>query len=415
MERKIYNPDERIEAVREYTASFVSEIGLSHKVKVDSVKTRNGATQISISSTGTDIRLGNADPGTVEILEGNTEEVIRYISSAIGKPGAPVCSTDLLEQPEFQSSSLRQVTSMSSTPNLVLKQFMRFPDRIPVTYGSTSGINAAEVMETLLCAKESTALGKPSEVIFDFSGTDSPRSRQILAASLDIFADKNNVLSFISSLGQTSQEQMLEAAEIIFNGQPISFIPSEAIFRKMGESFTMGKLLVLARLSGSDPKLFGDMRSKDIFSRQRGIPLSTPICELDNPAGFAFYARGAVLGADFSGSYISPLKLTDKANIYKILSTYGALASQRGGEGVVLCPIQKHRIQTRQQINRQSGDPVDIRVLAYLSQISPDKFEVLANDFRNSCRVLSAGEAIEIGTTDKRFCVEDYFEEVLSI
>jgi hypothetical protein len=301
--------------------------------------------------------------------------------------------------------------------NLFLTELTGIPaTTIPCIYGSTNGLNLAELWETIICTEALKACGQEAWTIFGTGGHDSPRSREMFQDSFAALPTKfkKTFGQFRESLGRTLGEQRIDAARRLIKTNKITFVPDEKIFAALGKNFSLGKLLLLAQIAGEDPKLFDTIRTSDLSavcnqSKEGQKRLSGAVAEIGSePAGFTYYAREVIIAADFPGFTLMPFKLTTHANIYKILSGYGALAAQNEDRGAILCPLQRQRIQTARQAEAGS-DPCDVIVMAFLAKNFPENFARLTQDFAQTCRVLSPNEGIGLGTQDNRFIIENYF------
>ncbi|KKQ75846.1 MAG: hypothetical protein US96_C0003G0004 [Candidatus Woesebacteria bacterium GW2011_GWB1_38_5b] len=393
----------------------VVALGLDSKIAITPVVSKKGNDLILIDA-GREFKL-DAKSGLEVINGGNFSNLIRMLSHGFPGSQEPASTPDLLNQSEFAEACLSQaVLGADLVGNTLLNKISGAPGEfIPVYYGSTDGINFAEVLETQLCAQALQARGLPSYVIFDTDGFDSGRNVQnavnsshVVPVSLEAEFEQ-----FSLSLGDSTKDRSIEATKRLTNDGSIFFASNEEVFDAVGKNLSIGKLALLARLAGGDPKLFDSRTVSDILrkidSLSPTIDPQTPVNQSGlKPAGFSMYAREAVISAEFKGVVGMPLKLTTHANIYKMLGRYGSLLSQRVNSGAILFPIQRQRIQTRAQ-SLAGTDPVDPVVLAFLSEKFPEALKKLKNDFIKNCQVLTPQKAIETGTGDNRFIIEDYF------
>jgi len=411
--------DNEIESVAMDLKQLVEKIGLDQKVSVSVKLGRNQISQLLISGVNGKLLVGNGS-GLEKLAEGKLSFALNLIAKSICSSGNPVSSTQLLTEDAFSSSCVTEVSFPEEIKgNVLLKKFTTSAQNVvPIFYGSTSGINSAELLETEICAGGLEEKGVETEVVFDMSGADSPKAEEIKDESLEIISPelKEQFSDFVLELGNTPSAQMAEAASLITGVKSkIKIVPAGEIFLTLGKKLTIGKLMVLARLAGQDPKLFEGLKLSDAMKtaerKDMGREFITTAVSDTNlsPAGFSYYARDAVIGAEYDGVVGLPFKLTTHANIYKPLGGFCGLFSQREGQnGAILLPIQRHRIQTRSQ-SEIGADPIDVRVLAFLESKFPNQMQKLIRDFRLSCKVLSPSEAIAQGTGDKRFIIEDYF------
>jgi len=413
------NNNNEVEAVAFDLQQLVSSMGLGEKVSVELRVGRKQNQQLCISGPNGEFLVGNGN-GIEKLAGDKFSFAIDLIARCIGRTGNTVTSTQLLKDNAFSSSCLTELSLPTATAgNKFLKRFTNSAQSvIPIFYGSTSGLNAAELLETEICAESFDKKGIETEVIFDVSGADSPKAVEIKNESTESLSPqlRGQLSSFILRLGNTSIAQITEAAALITKEKPkIKVVPASEIFLTLGKKLTVGKLMVLARLAGQDPRLFEGLKLSDALKiadrKDKGREFVTRAVTdiILPPAGFSFYARDAIIGAEFDGVVGLPFKLTTHANIYKPLGGFGGLLSQREGQnGAILLPIQRHRIQTRSQ-SETGSDPVDIRVLAFLGLKFPNEMQRLISDFRLSCKVLSPTEAISQGLGDKKFIIENYF------
>ncbi len=316
---------------------------------------------------------------------------------------------DLLKRPAFQLAC--QVSLVLPSSPLEFAEISS-PLKHLVFYGSTSGLNIAELLETSLCADFLNSNGVPATVVFDHSGHNSQQASKIRADSVkSMIPDSNQVLfnSFLATLGKNAEDQTIAAAKML-TGNRVTFVKAEQIAESMGQKLNLFRLCVLAKISGNDPFVTTGKRASELLSNLSFTELLLPFGKREDLAGFSLYARDAILGSDPNCSYGVPLKLTDKANIYFLLEREKALLGQKKPDsGVLVMPITRHRIQTPTQIALQTGDPVDPTVLAYLAQREPSSWQKLVTEFTDSCQVLTPDQAIQKGTGDVRFNIANYF------
>jgi len=415
---------------RETAQGLIDDMGLRRRIKVESSTTPRGKELVELVGNGNRVVL---DQGGLALL-GDSEKQVPHLLKVLGRlleTDAPQSATtqDLMRRKAYARSSLSEVNSDKIwNGNRRLNSTMRIPEvAIPCTYGSTGGLNMAELLETMICADSARSRGiRPVETVFSMTGGDALRARQILAQSSAVIPEgrRADFDDFIRNLALRGSDQIRAAAEKLMgwkfmgNRRGARIVESDVIMRGLGRDFSYGKLLLLARLAGGDPGLFNERKTSWEVARARregvrqAVTDALPFDQPDAIRGIVYYARDTVLAGDFPGHVLMPLKVTTHANIYKLLEGYGALASQRTARGevggAILCPIQKHRIQTRAQTG--GGDPCDVRVLAYLAERSPDGYRGLLQDFEDHCRVLSPLEVTTLPASDKRFIVENYFE-----
>lgn len=392
--------------------AVINSFGLSQKIDVSTIVSRKGTQLISLNA-GKEHTYSVKEIDTA-LNSGKFSDIVRVIARAFPGPEQDTSAIDLLNREAFKTATLSEVVvSNVQQGNHFLNEVSGMPSsEVPVFYGSTDGLNLAEVWETALCAQSLTARGVPSYVLFDTGGHETRKANEMLVASERVIpTDKvDQFEAFKLSLGQSITQQRLNAAQLL-TSSPLSFVTHEEIFKVVENELTIGKMALLARLTGGDPKIFQNLKHSQLMQLldEHAIEPQALIPDIqDEPAGFAMYAREALIAAEGHGHMAIPLKLTTHGNIYKLLERYGSLASQRPDGGTILCPITRHRIQTRGQA-LVSADPCDVLVLAFLSQEFPDQFATLKSDFENTCTVLTAEQAIDKGTVDKRFIVEDYF------
>ena len=395
---------------------LVTDLGLGNQVGIDSKPCRSGG--IRIIFAGKREISAAWGSGLDQIENAKYSLLIKLIARSLACGERSVSSGDLLEKESFRDACVTEVQlSEPSKGNEFLSSLTEVDDaRIPFFYGSTDGLNFAELLETVLTARYLESRGLDATVIFDTAGNDSKRSRQMLSESISVlpYELRQEFFNFLKSIGDTLQEQRISAAKGLLPNTNLRILPAEQIFDALGKKLTVGKLAVLAKIAGEDPQLFQGVRVSELLastnqSREGLQLLKTLVSETGlQPAGFTYYARDAVIAAEFRGIVGFPFKLTDHANIYKILDGYSALYSPSKGSGAILCPIQRQRIQTRSQ-SQEGADPFDVTALFFLSQKFPEEFHLLIEDFTLSTRILTPTEAIGIGNKDKRFIIEDYF------
>lgn len=409
-------PTNETEILASSLTHLVKDMGLGEKVRITTRPVRSGGQQIEIISNRA-LRAAWGS-GLEQLRDGQFSLLLKFIARTLAESGRSTDTIDLLRKQEFSFSCLAETTlSENSKGNKFLTELIGASDRvIPCLYGSTNGLNFAELLETTICASAIRDRGLDSVVIFDTSGNNTEHSRKTLSESVAVLPDrlKKEYPPFLESLGASPREQRSKAAKRLLAGSNIVIIPSVKIFSELGNKFSVGKLAVLAKIAGEDPLLFKRLKTSELLAScnqsKSGLRiLRTSVYDMNlEPAGFTYYAREAVIAGDFPGLVALPLKLTSHANIYKILGGYGSLSSQNQDGGAVLCPIMRQRIQSKRQAS-EGADPFDVTVLAFLAEKFPSNFNRLRQDFANSCKVLSPTRAMELGTKDKRFIVEDYF------
>ncbi len=402
--------------------SLIAAMGLDQRVVASADVSKTGKSIVRLRGSVEMV----ADPGAVDnILDGDMPCLFRLLENCFVKDKGNFTATDLLERENFSKATLSNVALYPTVQgNEVLTKMQGLSGEVvPFTFGSTSGLNFAEVLESSICAQQAgEKLGRETVVLFGTDGHESSHADEMLEDSLKIIPSGQvaEFEQFSMQLGKTLSQQRVDAAKLLlgnFMGEvslPV-FVEETLVTKNVGERFTLGKLLLLAKLAGSDPVLFkgrlGEEKSSRLLAKEgiNGRLGESVASQNGEMAGFGYYAREAVLAADFAGVVIYPLKLTTHANIYKILDSYGGLFSPDTNTGAILCPISRHRIQTRAQA-RENSDPCDVVVLAFLASKFPEQFAKLVADFKKSCVVLSPEEAIAAGTRDTRFIVEEYFQ-----
>lgn len=413
---------------RETVQGLIDDIGLGRQLSVKLSVTPRGNEMVELAGIGERIVLDQGGLSTLEKPQKQIPHLLKLVSRLV-KSDAPQSATtqDLMRRESYRTSALTEIDPSNIVQgNTFLNRILGLREiSVPCSYGSTGGLNMAELLETMMCADSARRRGIRSvETVFSMTGGEAGRARQILAQSTAVIPERKRTDfdDFVRNLGMRGSDQIRTAAEMLI-GQDryrnnTHIVDSDSIMRGLGRDFTFGKLLMLARLSGGDPGLFDAQKTSWEVARARREDIRkavTDVLPFDRPdaiRGIVYYARDTVIAGDFPGYVLMPLKVTTHANIYKLLEGYEALASQRADRGEVggalLCPIQKHRIQTRAQTS--GGDPCDARVLAYLENRSPHAYRSLVQDFREHCRVLSPDEVVEHDGGDKRFIIENYFE-----
>lgn len=341
-----------------------------------------------------------------EILAG-PKNLADSIARLLPNLGNNMTTTDLLKRDAFVRATRPPLVRPSG--NRILEQITR-STAIPVMYGSTGGLNFAEVLETVVCAEALRDTGASATVLFDTSGHDTLTGESDTANFFywyDLGSGKDYT-DFCLSLGSTEKDQRLSAAKRLLGKTRVNFVDSTQVNTAMGQLFNPFHVCVLARCVGTDPVIFKGQRASQVLSG--GFDgLLEPIGSREDLGGFTHYAREAILAQQSDGVVGLPLKLTPKANIYGTLEINTALLGQRPEGGAMLFPITRHRIQTPPAIKEGRGDPVDVRILAFLAQREPSGMSDLIKEFNTSCQVLTPEEAIETGTKDKRYNIFDFF------
>lgn len=390
--------------------------------------TRKGKERLTIQGLNRSITL-DSDNGLDRLISDARFLLDKLISCAEIPPAlrGDCGSTDLLQEPSFAKACLSAVV-LGSSPLMGNKLLVGLgqlePETIPVAYGSTAGINFAEVLETALIAdKAGKELNQRAEVIFDYDGQFSEISRRIFEDSLVNLPLhlRERMINFREAGSALITGRIKATTELInrIDGLPkITLVDLLDEFRSLGERFSLGQLLALARIAGNDPVLFYatyELRTNAVLdglkSRSRlfqeGIDsLIRPVCclldqENLRPGGLTCYALQTILSKE-KGVVVLPFKLTPNANIYKILQPVGALFD--GQKGAILAPISRLRIR-----NKNSDQPIDPMALAILALDQPSGFERLINGLKDSFQVLKPDQAIQKGVGDTLFLIENYF------
>lgn len=394
-----------------------TQVGVTRNTQKDRLEIVGSSQKILLDDQG----------GLDRVRGGDIGFLFGILARSSGMPG-DFSATDLLKSLKFAQAVFSEVDfTQQFNPNVILQKLVSLEDRsIPVSYGSTSGINFAEVLETAICSEAVREKGVQSSVVFDFEGADSPQSRQIFEASMRALPVRlrERALNFITQVDGALINSRLKATKELVAQLPdlpqIEFIDGIEVFRALGEDFTIAQLLLMAKIAGQNPKLFINSEKgvvTPISIARKAQKLKEPFKYLRGgvvgfidrgfkPAGFSYYAREARIGMK-PGVVVTPFKLTDKANIYKILAPTAALFSAERNQGIILAPITRQRIQTR--IIEGVGENLDPIALGILAADQPLSFQKLVRAFREVCRVLTVDEAIEKGEVDSRFFIEDFF------
>lgn len=408
------------------------QTGIAPIISVQNGQTRDNA-RPRLEITGPFKRVFEVDETVLSQIEsGNIDTLMqalvktspRFINKSFSAPA-------LLELPEFRAACLSEINPRQPlSPNKFLAAQMSDPGKIPVFYGSTAGINFAEVVETALCAQTIFDQGSQSGVLFDYESKNTPKSQEIFVNSRTILPSylQERVDNFIKDTEGGLIGARLRATRLLLQDLSLpkfQFIDGRDIFANLSGDFpfSIGQLLLMAKMAG-DPKLIlstntqgkeFSFNSADIAKQLDSNPfvgLSTSVTELlkspRRPAGFAYYARDARI-ALFEGVIGIPFKLTEMANIYKILYPIGGLYNQDSNRGAILLPIQRQRILYRLSPSSIKGEAVDPVALYVLASDQMSSFINLMADFRSNCRVLTPDEAIKSGTTDNKMFIDQYF------
>lgn len=401
--------------------ALLSESGISglFNLQVKVSKTRAGDDQLEITGPAKKLSL-NTGNGLRQIQKGDLKLLVERLVTATAVLPGNIEAPKLLEQERFKRACLSEVCLRNglSTHKFAGEVVGIDPNQIPVFYGSTSGINFAEVLETALCARALQDRGFNAAVIFDFDATPSDESNNIFFDSVTVLPPslRERTMRFRQDTEGGLMGGRLKAVRELLGqveGLPeVNLVDGRNVFATMGNRFTLGQLLVLARLAGNDPRLFEDngvpVSARTLTSTSNSLEfLTRPVSGFINsgvkPAGFTYYAREAVMGS-LGGVAGRPLKLTEKANIYKVMLSTTALFNETSSQGTVFFPISRFRIPAG-----VFGRPVDPIALKVLADENPGKFQDLIRDFRAVFQVLTPEQAKIEGTADKRFPVEQYF------
>ncbi len=400
-------------------ANILESSGISPLVKAEIGQTQAGRPRLTLTGAVKTV-MSDEGSGLSRILEGDVGSFLSLLAKTIAIPG-DLSSTQLLSREDVRSACVTEINLKNITRPLILTH--RDDGKLPVFYGSTAGINFAEVLETALCGKFLQEK-VDAKVYFDTDNRDSAESQAILIESVTMLPItlKEKINNFIQRNGQELfTARLMATLELLsqIEGIPeVEFSNIMTPFRLIKNQFTLGQLMLMAKAAGSDPKLF-ESKGQEIKVRdliEKGVSqvnpfelLSKPVFDQFStmgPSGFTFYAREARLGQLYSLAV--PLKLTDKANIYKILLSMRSLYNDQTGLGITLMPISRMRILPRE--SRISTRPIDPVVLRIMSLEDPVGFQRLVTAFKDKFKVLSPDEAIKAGTGDIRFVATDFMK-----
>lgn len=415
--------------------TFLTESGLDMFFRSEVVTTRSGNPQLKIDGRNI-AKTVRIDPqgGLERIRAGDIDFLMSTLGRLFTIPGS-FSGPDLLKDPLFAEASLDRLPNQAS---LVANSFTQRlvgvdPDCLPVFYGSTAGLNIAELLETSLSALQARQHGIATAVVFDYEEIDSPESNAIFERSIRILPPtlRDRVTNFVSESSTLMQARLRATRRLIelIGGLPdINLVDEKVVFDQLRADFTIGQLVMLSKMAGNDPQLFAQDGMRFTTSRllEKGLLqlspielLKTPVAEIIargfQPLGFTFYAREARIGR-FPGAIGNLLKLTDKGNIYKALRSIGALFDHTTQQGVVVFPATRQRIQIAEphmegyRLNTTNDKPVDPVVLMVLAEDQPGAFDILITKFRTGFRVLTPAEAIAQGTVDRRFYINQEFD-----
>lgn len=411
----------------EQIPALLEESGMLRLVKarVNLGTTRQGATRLEIFGPGKMVFMDESS-GLESIRQGRIKLLVENLVKANGALPVNMTAPELLAVERFRQACVSEVLLPDFVaPNTFLQSLKsRGGGQIPIFYGSTAGINFAEVLETALAAKALNEKGIRSMVIFDFDGRKSCESDAIFFEGLRVLSGdlKERMVNLSKEKGLMGArlESVKDLIERVPNFPEIDFVDGLDVFQILGGDFTLGQLLLMARMAGNDPRvltqesriytantLLGDSEGR-ICDVGHGLnTLRTSFAQVLSkrllPAGFSYYARDAVIGK-MPGIVGVPLKLTEAANIYKVMLTTDSLFNPATGSGALLLPITRFRIQSK-----LFGRPIDPMVLRFLAEEEPESFCNLIGNFQAEFKVLTPDEAIAAGTSDRRFFIEDYF------
>lgn len=419
------NMIEELEINQSNIEIILSTLGADQILQAN-IRTNNKGNKIlTLSSESRVVEVGEGS-GLALIRQGQIRVLVERVADALRTNRENVSTTDLLDTPVFRQAVISEIASlgMLKANEFFQATFGIMPNNIPVFYGSTSGINFAEVIETAICSKDLQQRGLKSSVIFDYdskSGLISDRifvtSRLLLKSELQLQVDERRRIFGLANARLLAAQELLDRIPDL---PDIQFVEGIEVFNRLSSqfSFTVGQVLLMSRIAGNDPDLFSglDLLRREILIKKENIfkrfnPLMAVSMSVSEymgnvlrPKGFTYYARDARI-CQFAGVVAIPLKLTDKANIYKILHPMGSLFDPNKNQGGILMPIMRQRIG-----GKSLDQPIDPIVLQILADNDPIGFERLVCSFREQCRVLSVDDAIRAGTRDNRFYVEDFFE-----
>lgn len=400
----------------EQIPTLIEESGITGilGVRLKISQTRQGARRLEVTGPAKTIFLDDKN-GLESVCSGDARILVDQLSGVATAIKGNMDAPTLLKDARFKRACLGESCLADLETNCLMGELVELPTKsVPVFYGSTSGINFAEILETALCSKAIQDQGLESSVVFDFDGLASEESNRIFAQSMADLPTllREKTLNFSQNFeGGLIGGRLKASKELLsrIDGLPeVNFVDGLDVFKTLKERFTLGQLLVLSRIAGNDPGLFmkngetltrTSLLSFDLFNKSIGAIIE----EGCKPAGFTYYARDAIIGP-LGGAMGFPFKLTEAANIYKVMASTSALFDPETKRGILLLPITRFRIQ-----KGILGRPIDPIALMMLADDQTEAFVSLIRDFRQEFKVLSPEEVIQKGAADRKFLIEKYF------
>lgn len=391
-------------------------------------QTRSGQDQLKITTVDQTRSILIDQQSGLDRFLSEMEFFMRKITHTVAPVRGNFDAWQLLGNPRFMQACASEVDlNQDLAGNQFLTQVVGLPaGTIPVFYGSTAGINLAELLETSLSAKFLKQKGINCEVVFDFEAIESRESQAIFDQSMKALplSLREKALNFSQGFSRRIDGRLAATEDLLarMDGLPkVNLVDGVTLFDKLRDNFTLGQLLLMARIAGNNPKLFEGTRrsvslvdflsdnlptqlqSKSIMDLLK-IPVSKVMDNGFKPAGFTYYAREARI-ARFTGVCGYIFKLTDKANIYKILLDCGCLFDPVQRQGAILLPVTRQRIQIGDGLVK----PIDPIALKFLSEDQPETFQALVRDFQKTSQVLTPAQVRMADLNSRNFMADSYF------
>ncbi|KXK08794.1 MAG: hypothetical protein UZ21_OP11001000349 [Microgenomates bacterium OLB22] len=172
----------QIEQLESAIRDTLTLYGAEGKVSVTTGTTRSGRPRIELHGPAKKTLID--DLGVVErMLRGDFMLTASLLAKTLDTIQAQVNTTDLLRRPAFEQSDLFSKKAGGNGNELLNKLTDSPASSIPTFYGSTSGLNMAEVFETVVCADTAQTRGHDTHVVFDTMGHTTPRAVAMLEQS----------------------------------------------------------------------------------------------------------------------------------------------------------------------------------------------------------------------------------------
>ncbi len=425
---------ETVEILIEELPLLIEEMGINDLIKAEVLPVRDDPGRANLKLVGpSQTTYVNSQNGLDQILQGNLKVLLKRLA-LVAELRGNFDALGLIQRPKFFQACLSEVNVPDKPqPNVFLQQMVNIPNgTIPIIYGSSCGINFGEICETIACSKAFESQGIQSQIVFDYEASYSSEARRIIASSRELLPKRlrEQVLNYYENFNLPNPIfKQVEAAQMLLDRTPLSvkldIVSDTDLFNNLvgPYRYTLGQIMLIAAIVGNSPQLFkdskGPIRPEDILSKKPPLRFrdqspaelfTKPVAEFiqgrTRPTGITYYGYYARMG-QFDGVMASPIHLTDKANIYKVLEPLQSLYDPDRERGTILLPISRNWIQSYTM--RWGGEPMDAVSLLLLANDQPEAFQKLMGDFFDRAQIYSPAQAISQGLQINRYFIENYF------